>query len=432
MRIAAVLLAIAFSWPLRADEPRVHRGLPYASTKNERQTLDVHAPSKGDHRPVVVWIHGGGWRAGDKASVQKKPRAFVDRGYVFVSTNYRFVPQVTVKEMAGDIARAIRWVHDHARKYGGDPGSIFVMGHSAGAHLAALVCTDARYLKAEGLPLSIIKGCVPVDTAVYDVPRQTSSVGPARAAMYRSVFGKDEASQKAFSPISHVARGKSIPPFLILHVADRADSRSQSRMLAEKLKGEGVSAQVVAAAGTNHGTINANLGLPTDKPTLKIWEFMKASLSRIDPALSRQVEKLKTLGARITLDDQGRVVGINLGERRITDADLVHLGGFQHLQELDLTRTRITKAGLVHLKDLTTLRRLFLTDTKVDDSGIMHLKGLKALGLIGLSGTRIGDAGLDHLRECTGLKQVFCLGTSVTAAGVKKLQRALPSCQITH
>jgi arylformamidase len=201
MRIIPLLLTLLIASPVLTDEPKVQRGIPYAEPTNERQMLDVYAPTKGKNRPVVVWIHGGGWKAGDKSGVQKKPQAFVDKGYVFVSTNYRFVPKVTVKEMTGDIAKAIRWVHDHAQEYGGAPNSIFVMGHSAGAHLAALVCTDDRYLKAEGLPLSIIKGCVPVDTAVYDVLKQIETIGSPRAAMYSSVFGKSEASQKEFSPI---------------------------------------------------------------------------------------------------------------------------------------------------------------------------------------------------------------------------------------
>jgi arylformamidase len=208
MRFATSLAGLLFASVALAAEPKVHRDLPYAEPKNDRQTLDVYASAEGKNHPVVVWIHGGGWRAGDKKGVQKKPQAFVDKGFVFISTNYRFVPQVTVKEMAGDIAKAIRWVHAHAKEYGGDPNSIFVMGHSAGAHLAALVCTDDRYLKAEGLPLSIIKGCVPVDTAVYDVQKQIEAVAPARAAVYSSVFGKGQAGQKDFSPITKREYGR--------------------------------------------------------------------------------------------------------------------------------------------------------------------------------------------------------------------------------
>ena len=178
MRIIAVLFVAFLASPLLAAEPKVHRDLAYAEPKNERQTLDVYAPAEGKNHPVVVWIHGGGWQAGDKKDVQKKPQAFVDKGFVFVSINYRLLPdKVTIKQMAGDVAKAIRWTHDHAKDYGGDPNTIFVMGHSAGAQLAALVCTDDRYLKAEGLPLSIIKGCVPVDGDTYDVPLQIADRG---------------------------------------------------------------------------------------------------------------------------------------------------------------------------------------------------------------------------------------------------------------
>ena len=152
MRILTPLLVLLFAFPLRADEPKVQLGIPYAEPKNERQMLDVYAPTKGKDLPVVVWIHGGGWRRGDKADVHNKPKAFVDKGFVLVSISYRFVPKVTVNEIAGDVAKAIRWTHDHAKDYGGDPNTIIVMGHSAGAQLAALVCTDDRYLKAEKLP----------------------------------------------------------------------------------------------------------------------------------------------------------------------------------------------------------------------------------------------------------------------------------------
>jgi arylformamidase len=212
--------------------------------------------------------------------VLKKPQAFVDKGYVFVATNHRFFPNVTVKEMTGDIAKAIRWVHDHAKEYSGDPDSIFVMGHSAGAHLAALVCTDDRYLKAEGLPLSVIKGCVPVDTAVYDVEKQIATVGSPRAAVYSGVFGTTASSQKDVSPITFVAKDKNIPAFLILHVADRPDSKAQSQMFTDKLKEVGVSAKVNAAEGKTHGTINSDLGQPDDKPTKELFEFLSGVLKK--------------------------------------------------------------------------------------------------------------------------------------------------------
>lgn len=230
MRITPLLLILFLASSLLADEPQAHRGLAYAQTKNERQMLDVYAPAAGKNLPVVIWIHGGGWQTGDKKDVGHKPQAFYDKGFVFASVNYRLLPEVKINQMAQDVAKAIRWVHDHAKEFSGDPDTMIVMGHSAGAQLAALVCTDERYMKAEGLPLSIIKGCVPVDGDTYDVPLQIETVKGKRAAGYIIKFG-DEKMQKELSPVTHVAKGKNIPPFLILHVADHPETKAQSQRL---------------------------------------------------------------------------------------------------------------------------------------------------------------------------------------------------------
>ena len=236
MRIITPLFVLLVASPLFAAEPKVYKDIAYAESKHERQTLDVYAPAEGKGRPVVVWIHGGGWQAGDKKEVDQKPQAFVGKGYVFVSINYRLLKDnVTIKQMGEDVAKAIRWVHDHAKDYGGDQNTLFVAGHSAGAQLAALVCTDDRYLKAEKLPLSIIKGCVPVDGDTYDVPMQIATVEERRSTIYKKKFG-DETSQKDLSPVTHVAKEKNIPPFLILHVADHPEVKGQSQRLAKALQ----------------------------------------------------------------------------------------------------------------------------------------------------------------------------------------------------
>jgi arylformamidase len=272
----SVVAFLVFATTAYADD---HRDLAFAEPKNERQTLDLYAPTGGKAHPVVFWIHGGGWQTGDKGEVQRKPQAFVDKGFVFVSTNYRLLPQATIKQMAGDVAKAIRWTHDHAKDYGGDPDTIFVMGHSAGAQLAALVCTDDSYLKAEGLSPSIIKGCVPVDGDTYDVPMQIATVDEQTAGRYRKKFG-DEGSQKDLSPVTHVAKGKDIPPFLILHVADHPETRGQSQRLAKALREAGVSARAFPAEGKDHGTINSALGMAGDGPTKVMFEFLEEALNR--------------------------------------------------------------------------------------------------------------------------------------------------------
>ncbi len=277
MNAAACLLLVSAS--ALAAEPQVHRDLPYAEPKNERQSLDVYAPAEGKGHPIVFWIHGGGWQRGDKGDVQVKPQALVDKGFVFVSTNYRFVPNVTIQEMAGDVAKAIGWTCSHAAEFGGDGQTIFVAGHSAGAQLAALVSTDSSYLKREGITLSTIRGCIPVDGDTYDVPLQIKTVEERRANIYRQKFG-DEKSQVELSPVTHVTKGKAIPPFLILHVADHPETKLQSERLAKALADAGISAKAYPAAGKNHTTINAELGEADDKPTEELYRFLDEALKK--------------------------------------------------------------------------------------------------------------------------------------------------------
>ena len=274
--VLATILLLNVGSVLAADV-QAQRDIAYTEPKNERQTLDVYAPTKGKGHPIVFWIHGGGWVSGDKTNMHEKPQAFVDKGFVFVSTNYRFVPKATINQIASDMAKAIRWVHDHAKDYGGDPNTIFVMGHSAGAQLAALICTDERYLKAEGLSFSIIKGCVPVDGDTYDVRMRIASVEERGKKNYKWKFG-DEKNQKDLSSVTHVAKDKKIPPFLILHVADSPATKPQSHRLFSVLQKAGVPSKAFPAEGKSHGTINSELGLPKDEPTKALFEFVTQTL----------------------------------------------------------------------------------------------------------------------------------------------------------
>ena len=223
--------------------------------------------------------------------MKQKPQVFTDKGFVFVSINYRLqvwtdphrAPGVTIKQIAEDVARAIHWTRDHAKDHGGDPDTIFVMGHSAGAQLAALVCTDDRYLKAENLSLSIIKGCVPVEGDTYDLPMRIATVhkkGDKKLAERDKQRFGDEATQKDLSSITHIAKGKHIPPFLILHVADHPETKGQSQRLLQVLKKASVPASTCAAEGKNHTTLNDDLGQPDDKPSQALFEFLDEVLKK--------------------------------------------------------------------------------------------------------------------------------------------------------
>jgi acetyl esterase/lipase len=261
---------------------KVQRNIPYAQPAHERQVLDVYAPKDAKNLPVVFWIHGGGWQTGDKAAVQIKPNAFVEKGFVFVSTNYRLLPSVDMGTIVRDIARSIHWVHDHIAEHGGDPNRLFIMGHSAGAQLAALICTDDRYLKAEGLSLAIIKGCVPVDGDTYDVPaiietaetrRRVHGLPPLKFG-HREKFGNDPVKHRDFSAVTHVTRDKGIPPFLVLYVAEHPDTTAQAQRLANVLKDAGIPVILFGARETTHNKINADLGRPDDPATKALFEFL--------------------------------------------------------------------------------------------------------------------------------------------------------------
>ncbi len=275
-------LLVAFAFVTSAQAENVKRNIPYAEPANERQMLDVYAPENAKNLPVIFWIHGGGWQAGDKASVHAKPKAFTDRGYVFVSTNYRLLPNVDMETIVRDVAKSIHWVHDHIAEYGGDPNRLIVTGHSAGAQLAALICTDDRYLKAEGLSLAIIKGCIPVDGDTYDVPLMIETGAARRKALgqpdpkfgHYEKFGSDPVKHRNFSAVNHVARDKGISPFLLLYVADHPDTSAQAKRLASVLSEAGIDAKLFGAKDSEHSKINENLGQPDDPATKAMFEFV--------------------------------------------------------------------------------------------------------------------------------------------------------------
>lgn len=277
------LIAVA---GLAQTAPKVERDIAYAEPRNERHLLDVYTPAmEGTGRPVVVWVHGGGWQQGSKEIVGQKPAAFTERGFVFVSVNYRFVPHVKMEDIIRDVAKSVGWVQANIKRYGGDPGRIFLMGHSAGAQLVALLSTDARYLAAEKVPLASIKGCVPVDGDTYDVPLQVATATARRKSLkqpppkmgHPEKFGNLE-QQRLYSTVNHVAPGRGIPPFLILHVAEHTDTSAQAYRLWAALDQAGIRATIFGAEDSDHIKLDAQLGVPGDPASKVLFEFVDQAL----------------------------------------------------------------------------------------------------------------------------------------------------------
>jgi arylformamidase len=261
----------------------------YVENGHQRHVLDIYTPDGvADERiPVMFWIHGGGWQVGDKSDVALKPKVLTERGFVFVSTNYRLLPDVEMDVLIRDVARSLGWVHRNIAEYGGDPSRIFVGGHSAGAQLAALISIDDRYLAEEGVSFEVLKGCVPVDGDTYDIPkiimtaehRQALYGGKMFTFGHRQKFGNDPEKHVDFSAVTHVAENKGIPPFLILYFSGNPDTRAQARRLEAVLKEADIPARAYGKRDSNHSRLNDDLGKPDDPATEEFYKFLDAHIN---------------------------------------------------------------------------------------------------------------------------------------------------------
>jgi arylformamidase len=238
------------------------------------QALNLWVPEGARSAPLVLFVHGGGWKRGskDNATGRSLPGHILGQGYAFASIDYRLVPEATVEQQAADVAAALAHLLERADALGIDRSRVVLTGHSAGAHLVALVGTDERYLRAAGLSFADIDGVMPNDGAAYDVPAQVTQAGRMMGGTYVDAFGTDPARQQALSPTFH-ADGPNAPAFLLLHV-QRPDGVAQAKALAEALKRGGSRAEIGSVPGEGlrgHMEINRKLGEP-DYPATPVMD----------------------------------------------------------------------------------------------------------------------------------------------------------------
>ena len=247
--------------------------------KDALQQLDFWPAQSGNKRaPLVVFVHGGGWKRGDKSNGSGPWKAphYTGLGYAYASINYRLVPAATVEQQAADVAASIHYLIDNAVKLGFDPSRIVIMGHSAGAHLVALVGTDERYLKGAGLSFASLDGVLPIDGAAYDVARQMAEGNRFMGETYVEAFGSDPSRQRALSPTLQAA-APNAPAFLIIHV-QRKDGVAQSKELQAALRKGGTQAERREFPGTGlqgHAEINRSLGDPAYAATPVVDDWLK-------------------------------------------------------------------------------------------------------------------------------------------------------------
>ncbi len=246
--------------------------LAYSPGRTELNSLDIYAPKSGEKHPVVIFVHGGNYNSGDKrTSVYDKPIAFTSNGFVFVSIDYRLSPKVRYPAHVQDVAKSIAWVRQNVNRYGGNPNRLYLMGHSAGAQLAALVSTDGRFLAAEGLKLTCLSGVVLLDGGTYDLT--STARFSQKHDMLFAAFGKDPHVWWQASPLNNISEGKGIPPFFILYKSGRRDGWAQSQAFSNALRNAGVRT-VLKSFNKSHAALNEQIGGSQDIPTKEVLEFL--------------------------------------------------------------------------------------------------------------------------------------------------------------
>ena len=275
--VVATLCAFAAAWPAHAQQRSaplpagVQRiaDVPYGPDPAQR--MDVYVPTSPTtgtnsllastvRAPVIFMVHGGGWRRRDKAMgrvVQEKVNRWVPKGFILISANYRMLPAAPVSAQARDVQAALVAAQQRASTWGGDSGRFILMGHSAGAHLVALLNARAPQAQREGAVPWL--GAVALDSAVMNVPAAMRARHPR---LYDDAFGSDPAHWAALSPFHQWTVGA--PPLQMVCSTQRADQPcAQAEAMARHVRSQGGRAEVLPQP-LSHGEINARLGLDSD------------------------------------------------------------------------------------------------------------------------------------------------------------------------
>ncbi|MDR2011650.1 MAG: alpha/beta hydrolase [Rhodanobacter sp.] len=260
--------------------PRVvaehHRGIVFDSV--HALALDVYRPVQAAHAPVVVFFHGGSWMRGERGRYRFVGRALAAHGIVTVIPDYRKIPAAPFDAQMQDAAHAVAWAHAHAAEFGGDAGDLFVMGHSSGGHIAALLATDPRRLAREGLRPRDLAGFIGLAGVYVFLARDAAD--PEMLA----VFGHTPETQRNVEPVWFV-HGAEPPMLLLQGVADTEVNSANSRALEEAVGSMHEEADLKLYPGVGHGGLLLAITWPlnVDTPVLNdILAFIRAHPHAID------------------------------------------------------------------------------------------------------------------------------------------------------
>jgi acetyl esterase/lipase len=269
--LAAGLLVLSGCSPLDAldrIEPEGgyvrDEGLAYGP--HPRQRLDVYRPARaasGRGAPVIVFFYGGGWRSGERQGYRFVCRALARQGYVAVVADYRLYPEAHFPAFVDDTALALRWARDHAGRYGGDPGRLYAMGHSAGAFNAAMAAVAPEYLARVGMKPADLAGVIGLAGPYAFNPLATGrtrpifapAAGPGAtgAAAGGTANADAESAIASLRPVTALKPGIVLPPMLLLHGrADTTVGPYNTERLAQRVRAAGGRAEEVYLDGVGH------------------------------------------------------------------------------------------------------------------------------------------------------------------------------------
>lgn len=254
-------------------EPVLHDGITYKSGLK----LDVYTPENagrgglfgGRKKGVILYAHGGGWVKGSRKKVYTMHKWLTANDYILVVPDYRKVPATSIDGQVDDVADAIEWTRRNIGRYGGDGKRIVIMGHSAGAHLVAMIGAKRR---------ASVRGIIPNDVQAYDM----IAYGGMRGSLgypYLNAFGLELNDWVRWSPVTYARQGNGYPPHLFLHSGSNGERRrALTRGYAMELKSRGTSVQVFDGGRYTHGSIARLLGTPGDEATRSVERFLAGVL----------------------------------------------------------------------------------------------------------------------------------------------------------
>jgi arylformamidase len=230
------------------------RDMAYGPDNDQR--MDIYLPDRATNAAVIFMVHGGAWRFGDKDNsrvVNNKAKRWVSQGVIFITVNYRMLPDADVLEQAKDVARALAFAQSKATTWGGDPNRFVLMGHSAGAHLVTLLAVQPS--KAFALGAKPWLGTVSLDSGAMNVP---AIMQGDHARLYDKAFGKDPAFWRATSPLHQLT--DNVQPILAVCSTKRRDNPcKQAHDFAHAASAKHIRVEVIEQA-LSHSEINGTLG----------------------------------------------------------------------------------------------------------------------------------------------------------------------------